>query len=216
MSTQPTDLDPLTALQTSYDQLLTQLYSTLSYLSQRHSVIPPTPDPNEPYTRHPLTSTALSQPQSAIVPSAATTDPPQLQSNGTSAPSVPHRARGNENDVIYQPGQEDTSPSFTDRPLLPDPPGLFRDSQHELAEDLILKVGEIHDLIDQLPADADEVGDGEHENAEERDERRIRELSEQVRDVEKERTEKHREVRGLVRRLDRVVLGMRRGLDVNG
>ncbi|KIV98005.1 hypothetical protein PV10_01699 [Exophiala mesophila] len=45
--------DILTQLQTCYDQLLTQLFSTLSYLSQRHPLIHPIPDPNDPYTNPP-------------------------------------------------------------------------------------------------------------------------------------------------------------------
>ena len=219
------DHDPLTALQTSYDQLLTQLYSTLSYLSQRHPVIPPISDPQEPYTRHPLPSSVpQSQPQSAILP-PSTSAPHSVptaeqQTNGTTPQPAPTNGGTTaEKDLIYQPGPEDASPTRTDnRPLLPDTPGLFRASQHELAEDLILKVSEIHDLIDALPDDDGAGTDAAHgqggrESAEERDERRIRGLGERVRSVEGRRREKRREARGLVRRLDGVVLGMARGVE---
>jgi Subunit 21 of Mediator complex len=46
--------DILTQLHTTYDQLLTQIFSTLSYLTLRHPTHPPQPDPHDPYT----TSTA--------------------------------------------------------------------------------------------------------------------------------------------------------------
>lgn len=42
--------DILTQLQTTYTQLLTQFYSTLSYLSQRHPLIAPEPIPGEAFT----------------------------------------------------------------------------------------------------------------------------------------------------------------------
>lgn len=45
--------DILTQLQTCYDQLLTQCFSTISYLSQRHPIIAPDADPNDPFTNPP-------------------------------------------------------------------------------------------------------------------------------------------------------------------
>lgn len=136
MAEEPADL--LTSLQTTYDQLLNQFFSTISYLSQRHPLIPPTPDPNEPFTRYPPPSQD---------PTSATDLSPSAQS---------------QNHIWPQPGPEDTDPTKTTRPLRPDPPALFAASQAELAEDLILKAAQIGELIDQLP---DSSG-GEEEQAE--------------------------------------------------
>jgi mediator of RNA polymerase II transcription subunit 21 len=49
--------DILTQLQTCYDQLLTQFFSTVSYLSQRHPLVAPDPDPSNPLTYPPSTNT---------------------------------------------------------------------------------------------------------------------------------------------------------------
>lgn len=49
----PMSNDILTQLQTCYDQLLTQCFSTISYLSQRHPIIAPDADPNDPFTNPP-------------------------------------------------------------------------------------------------------------------------------------------------------------------
>jgi mediator of RNA polymerase II transcription subunit 21 len=45
--------DVLTQLQTCYDQLLTQFFSTVSYLTFRHPLVAPTPDPSDPFTNPP-------------------------------------------------------------------------------------------------------------------------------------------------------------------
>ena len=45
--------DVLTQLQTCYDQLLTQFFSTVSYLTLRHPLIAPEPIPGDPYTQPP-------------------------------------------------------------------------------------------------------------------------------------------------------------------
>ena len=45
--------DILTQLQTCYDQLLTQFFSTVSYLSQRHPLVAPQPIPGDPLTLPP-------------------------------------------------------------------------------------------------------------------------------------------------------------------
>jgi mediator of RNA polymerase II transcription subunit 21 len=50
--------DILTQLQTCYDQLLTQFFSTVSYLSQRHPLAAPQPIPGDPYTTFPEDVTA--------------------------------------------------------------------------------------------------------------------------------------------------------------
>ena len=45
--------DVLTQLQTLYDQLLTQFFSTVSYLSQRHPLVAPAPIHGDSYTNPP-------------------------------------------------------------------------------------------------------------------------------------------------------------------
>lgn len=62
--------DILTQLQTCYDQLLTQLFSTVSYLSQRHPLVAPTADPNDPYTNPPNQENS----ETAILPGLEDTD----------------------------------------------------------------------------------------------------------------------------------------------
>jgi mediator of RNA polymerase II transcription subunit 21 len=146
-------------------QLATQLYSTTSYLSQRHPLLAPSPVPNDPYTL-----------------------PPQA---GT-----------------LNPGPEDTDPS-NPRALHPDPPGAFAAAQRELARDLIIKAGQIQYLVENLPG----IGTREEEQ-----EARIRALEAELREMEKQRKEKRREMRALVGRLEDVVMGVAEsgGVVVNG
>ena len=72
--------DILTQLQTCYDQLLTQFFSTISYLSQRHPLVAPDPDPKDPYTNPPIATISTqtpnpeSQPQSSLLPGPEDTD----------------------------------------------------------------------------------------------------------------------------------------------
>lgn len=116
--------DILTQLQTCYDQLLTQFFSTISYLSQRHPLIAPEPDPNDPFT-NPPTITAASQTPGA--------DPSQLQPPSSG----------------IQPGPEDTDRS--PYPLRPTATPTFAHAQRELAEDLVQKGQQIELLISRLP-----------------------------------------------------------------
>jgi mediator of RNA polymerase II transcription subunit 21 len=116
--------DVLTQLQTCYDQLLTQFFSTVSYLSQRHPLIAPDPDPTDPYTN----------PPSAIAGTQQQTPNP----GDEAAPS---------SGIL--PGPEDTDRSVY--PLRPAPPPVFADAQRELAEDLVLKGQQIELLISRLP-----------------------------------------------------------------
>lgn len=72
--------DILTQLQTCYDQLLTQFFSTVSYLSQRHPIIAPDADPNDPFTNPPTAGGPSQTPNpdgtsaSAIQPGLEDTD----------------------------------------------------------------------------------------------------------------------------------------------
>ncbi|EXJ78429.1 hypothetical protein A1O1_08829 [Capronia coronata CBS 617.96] len=115
--------DILTQLQTCYDQLLTQFFSTISYLSQRHPLVAPEPDPSDPFTYPPSARAATSQ-----TPGANHSQP---QGSG------------------IQPGPEDTERSVY--PLRPVTPQVFANAQRELAEDLVQKGQQIELLISRLP-----------------------------------------------------------------
>lgn len=156
--------DVLTQLQTCYDQLLTQFFSTVSYLSLRHPLIAPDPIPGEPYTQVPKDD-----------------KPPERS-------STRHRYTN------MAVGPEDTAAGF--QPL---PPETFEHAQEELAEDLILKGQQIEQLIRSLPG----LGRGEEQQA-----REIQELVVKVREMEKLRKQKRKELRAAVRQLDDVILGM--------
>lgn len=69
--------DILTQLQTCYDQLLTQFFSTISYLSQRHPLIAPDPDPNDPYTNPPAAPTQTPNPDGSVQAAPGTVPGPE-------------------------------------------------------------------------------------------------------------------------------------------
>ena len=152
--------DILTQLQTCYDQLLTQFFSTVSYLSQRHPLVAPNTIPGDHLTL------------------------PPKDENTT------------------RPGNEDLAGPYPLRPVLPD---HFERAQKELAEDLVRKGQQIEYLIERLPG----LGKGEVQQAED-----IRQLVEQVKEMEAVRKEKRREMRECVRQLDDVVMGMATSIDV--
>ncbi|KAI9879436.1 MAG: RNA polymerase II mediator complex subunit [Watsoniomyces obsoletus] len=114
--------DILTQLQTCYDQLLTQFFSTVSYLSLRHPLIAPEPIPGEPYTQPPRDD--------------------DVQNAATSGPSTSRRHRY----ANIEPRDEDTSLGFK-----PVPPTEFDNAQQELADDLVRKGQQIEHLIRNLP-----------------------------------------------------------------
>lgn len=114
--------DILTQLQTCYDQLLTQFFSTVSYLSQRHPLVAPEPDPNDEYTNPPSALTS--------------TQTPNADGSQPSSSAI-------------LPGPEDTERSAY--PLQPAAPQVFANAQRELAEDLVQKGQQIELLISRLP-----------------------------------------------------------------
>ncbi|KIX04115.1 uncharacterized protein Z518_07668 [Rhinocladiella mackenziei CBS 650.93] len=114
--------DILTQLQTCYDQLLTQFFSTISYLSQRHPLIAPAPDPSDPFTNPPSATLATQTPGAE-----------NAQTHGSA----------------IVPGLEDTERSAY--PLRPVAPQVFANAQRELAEDLVQKGQQIERLISRLP-----------------------------------------------------------------
>ena len=79
------------------------------------------------------------------------------------------------------------------------PPADFDHAQKELADDLVRKGQQIEYLIRNLPG----LGRGEEQQA-----REIQELVVKIREMETVRKQKRREMRGCVRQLDDLVLGM--------
>lgn len=130
--------DILTQLQTCYDQLLTQFFSTISYLSQRHPLVAPEPDPNDPFT-----------------------NPPSAAAIGSQTPGPADAAQSQSVVAGINPGPEDTDRA--PYPLRPVAPQTFENAQRELAEDLVLKGQQIELLISRLPG----IGRGEEQQAEE-------------------------------------------------
>ncbi|KIX97479.1 uncharacterized protein Z520_06931 [Fonsecaea multimorphosa CBS 102226] len=177
--------DILTQLQTCYDQLLTQFFATLSYLSQRHPLVAPDPDPNDPFTNPPAgmaTARASSRFQALNPPNDTT-------SAMTAIPTV-------------NPGPEDTDRAPF--PLHPVPPATFANAQRELAEDLVLKGQQIEMLISRLPG----IGKGTQEQAED-----IKVLADKVQKMEQERHARRREMKEYADRLERVIMAMAVNVD---
>lgn len=92
-------------------------------------------------------------------------------------------------------------------PPAPDSPSTFASRQRELARDLIIKEQQIEYLISVLPG----IGASEAEQ-----ETRIRELETELRDVEKERAAKVRELKKLRTRLEDVLGAVAVGIHGDG
>ncbi|PYI07588.1 hypothetical protein BO78DRAFT_366277 [Aspergillus sclerotiicarbonarius CBS 121057] len=182
--------DILTQLQTCLDQLATQFYATLSYLTTYHDNIPTTPPPTIP--------PSLSAPPLAKIPKNSSTPPvpATIAQNQTSPPPPtpnPHAQQAGEGE-----GGE-TDPALP----APDSPEIFAARQRELARDLVIKEQQIEYLVSVLPG----IGSSEEEQ-----ERRIRELEGELRVVEGEREKRRRELGELRRRLGGVLGVLERGV----
>ncbi|TQB73536.1 RNA polymerase II mediator complex subunit [Monascus purpureus] len=174
--------DILTQLQTCLDQLATQFYATLCYLTTYHDNAPATP-PDVPDTAPALakiSKTSSAPPVPASAPLSA-----QQQALGTGA------------------GASAGAVSDPNVPPEPDSPQTFARRQRELARDLIIKEQQIEYLISVLPG----IGSSEAEQ-----ENRIRELGKELRRVEGEKEEKARELRVLRRRLERMLEAVQVGI----
>ncbi|KAI9935013.1 hypothetical protein ASPWEDRAFT_54057 [Aspergillus wentii DTO 134E9] len=184
--------DILTQLQTCLDQLATQFYATLGYLSTYHDNSPTIPPPQVPdaapaLAKIPKNSSA--PPAPAGVPAAAQASPPPPQSA--------QLARG-----ASETGQggEVVDPNL---PPAPDSPRTFASRQRELARDLIIKEQQIEYLISVLPG----IGSSEAEQ-----ESKIRELEKELRGVEEEREQKAKELKKLRRRLETALGAVETGI----
>ena len=114
--------DILTQLQTCYDQLLTQFFSTVSYLALRHPLVAPEPIPGDPYTQ------------------------PSKEDAAQDGISYPSNTSSRHRYTFMKPREEDAEMG-----LQPIPPAAFDRAQQELADDLIRKGQQIEYLIQNLP-----------------------------------------------------------------
>ncbi|KAK2791029.1 RNA polymerase II mediator complex subunit [Emmonsiellopsis sp. PD_33] len=128
--------DILTQLQTCLDQLATQFYATLCYLTTYHDHSPAQPPPNIP--------TAI----------------PKLNKIPKNPPPAPAAATTTTTTTTTDPNPTGSPPEPTEPP--PDPPHTFAQRQRELARDLIIKEQQIEYLISVLPG----VGSSEKEQEE--------------------------------------------------
>ncbi|KAJ5479198.1 hypothetical protein N7530_004707 [Penicillium desertorum] len=170
--------DILTQLQTCLDQLATQFYATLGYLTTYHDNAPTTPPPNVPDAA-PALAKIIKNKRGGAAAVAGNASPPLAppQQPGAAPATAP----------------ENQDPNL---PPAPDSPRTFASRQRELARDLIIKEQQIEYLISVLPG----IGASEAEQ-----EARIRELEAELRGVEKERAAKVRELKKLRTRLEDVL-----------
>ncbi|EEH05877.1 conserved hypothetical protein [Histoplasma capsulatum G186AR] len=169
--------DILTQLQTCLDQLATQFYATLCYLTTYHDHAAATPPSNIPTAIPQLKKIPKNPSPTATTSTTAKAASPQ--------PTTPAAADA-------QAQQQEPSPAEP----TPDPPEIFALRQRELARDLIVKEQQIEYLISVLPG----VGSSEAEQEE-----KIRRLAEELRVVEAERREKRRQMRKLGERVDELL-----------
>ncbi|PGH06540.1 hypothetical protein GX51_02365 [Blastomyces parvus] len=176
--------DILTQLQTCLDQLATQFYATLCYLTTYHDHSAATPPSNIPTAIPQLKKIPKNPPPTSASTSAKGT------SGAAASPQPQQPTTPAAGDAQAQ--QEESLPAEP----TPDTPEVFALRQRELARDLIVKEQQIEYLISVLPG----VGSSEAEQEE-----RIRRLAEELRVVEAERMEKRREMRKLGERVDELL-----------
>ncbi|RAO69532.1 uncharacterized protein BHQ10_005544 [Talaromyces amestolkiae] len=208
--------DILTQLQTCLDQLATQFYATLCYLSTYHDHVPATVPPASSGITDSMPALAKiprNQPSAAPMPAGAAAKQTAEQ-QGQASPSLgvsggAAAGGGGETSTLppganglgmtsLTPGQGDPN-----QPPVPDSPQLFLYRQRELARDLIIKEQQIEYLIGRLPG----IGSSEAEQ-----EARIRELESELRQVELAREKKARELKKLGKRLELVLGTVERGI----
>ncbi|KAL4961145.1 med21 domain-containing protein [Aspergillus stella-maris] len=190
--------DILTQLQTCLDQLATQFYATIGYLTTYHDNSPAIPPPN------PDSAPALAKIQkNSSTPPIPASAAAILNNTSQGSPSAgggggvtPGPATAGGADGAEAAGEEGLPPR-------PDSPRTFAARQRELARDLVIKEQQIEYLISVLPG----IGSSEAEQ-----EKRIRELEVELRGVEEERERKVRELRVLRKRVEGVLGGVSNGI----
>jgi len=199
--------DILTQLQTCLDQLATQFYATLCYLSTYHDHSAATPPPNIPDAMPQLAKIPKNQPAAVPMPAGALQSQAQTQTqNSPTANAAPQQVEVPGGGGGGGPGPlavASSSSSDPNVPPAPDSPRTFGNRQRELARDLIIKEQQIEFLISRLPG----IGSSEAEQ-----ESRIRELEAELRAVKNERERKARELKRLGRRLEKVLGTVERGI----
>ncbi|KAK6442408.1 RNA polymerase II mediator complex subunit [Oleoguttula sp. CCFEE 5521] len=122
-------MDRLTQLQDTLDDLMTQMYATLSYINTKH-----------PYGDFPSQPSQAPQSHSTAHPSLdypVLNGSPTPKINGTTAPA---RDADGDND------KKDASSQH-----LPDPPEVFQETMRRLAQSLVLQEQKAEILINSLP-----------------------------------------------------------------
>jgi mediator of RNA polymerase II transcription subunit 21 len=181
------------------NQLATQFYATLGYLTTYHDNAPTTPPPNVPDAAPALAKITKN--------SSAPPVPAAIANRAGGAAAV----AGNASPPLAPPQQPGAAPTAPEEdpslPPAPDSPRTFASRQRELARDLIIKEQQIEHLISVLPG----IGASEAEQ-----ESRIRELETELRGVEVERAAKVRELKNLRQRLEGVLGAVSVGIHGDG
>ncbi|KAI9886664.1 MAG: phosphatidyl inositol kinase [Watsoniomyces obsoletus] len=200
--------DRLTQLQDALDELATQFYASIRYISTNHpsSTLSISADgttsfsANNNGTQNPVSK---GSPASGGAPSPPATDLVSTQSQPPSQPAPRGRKKskdkGKKKDKDNSPPPPQ-DPSDINTPPLPTP-AQFQLDQRELARDLILKEQQIEYLISVLPG----IGTSEVQQLE-----RLRVLERELRDAEVERLKALEEKEEVLERLDGVIRGLRK------
>ncbi|KAL2872831.1 med21 domain-containing protein [Aspergillus lucknowensis] len=197
--------DILTQLQTCLDQLATQFYATIGYLTTYHDNSPATP-PDNPTAAPALakiqknsTNPPIPASAAAILSTTSQASPPAGGGGTGGAATTPGPGPGTAPGTGTGEGGG-VDPSLPPRP---DSPRTFAARQRELARDLVIKEQQIEYLISVLPGIA---------SSEAEQERRIRELGVELRGAEEVRDRKVKELRALRRRLEGVLGAVEKGI----
>ncbi|KAL2811057.1 mediator complex, subunit Med21 [Aspergillus granulosus] len=190
--------DILTQLQTCLDQLATQFYATIGYLTTYHDNSPATP-PETPGAAPALAKIQKNSTNPPIPASAAAilaNSQASPAGAGATTATTPGPAT-----ATAAPGTE--SAEDPTLPPRPDSPRTFAARQRELARDLVIKEQQIEYLISVLPG----IGSSEAEQ-----EGRIRALEKELRGAEEERARRISELRALRRRVEGVLGAVEGGI----
>ncbi|RAK73592.1 uncharacterized protein BO72DRAFT_480143 [Aspergillus fijiensis CBS 313.89] len=200
--------DILTQLQTCLDQLATQFYATLGYLTTYHDNSPATVPPPTQTQTAPAAPALAKIPKNSSAPPVPASAPlaAQQQSNQTQQQTpaeIPQAAQPGAAGAAPEDTTTTGAPQDPALPPAPDSPRTFAARQRELARDLVLKEQQIEYLISVLPG----IGSSEAEQ-----ERRIRELEGELRRWEGVRGERMLQLKALRGRLEGVLGAMEVGV----
>ncbi|EFQ99314.1 RNA polymerase II transcription subunit 21 mediator [Nannizzia gypsea CBS 118893] len=186
--------DILTQLQTCLDQLATQFYATLCYLTTYHDHSPAIPPSNVPTAIPQLKKIPKNAP-----PNAPAAQPASGQAQGQDQKGQTPQQQQQQGGDAAGGAQEQNR----DLPPRPDSPNTFAQRQRELARDLIIKEQQIEYLISVLPG----IGSSEAEQ-----EARIRQLADELREAEKIRKRKRKQMKKLAEKVDGLLEAVSRGI----